>query len=81
MSDLLRNPVENGLIGGLGLKLSRVIWSRVHTRLTIFCLSSGILQLCMRQLITCSVLVSRGGGGGWHRVVQKRWIPDMVVLV
>lgn len=32
-------------------------------------------------LITCSVLVSRGGGGGWHRAVQKRWIPDMVVLV
>lgn len=74
MSGVLRNPVENGLIGGLELKLSRVVWSGVRTRLKMFRPCSGILLSCMRRLITCFALVSGDGGlgrrsayRGWHR--------------
>lgn len=75
MSGVLRNPVENGLIGGLELKLSRVVWSGVRTRLKMFRPCFGILLSCMRRLITCSALVSGDGGmgrwwsshRGWHR--------------
>ena len=66
MSGVLRNPVENGLIGGLELKLSRVVWSGLRTRLKMFRPCSGILLSCMRRLITFSALVREDGG-------MERW--------